>query len=306
MKCFNKIKNVWPTFCLFLLIIPFKSWGVTFSLAWPTPNPSFAQGLGAHTFLQKTGPTKSFTSGAFGCVRNNGFKFHEGLDLFPIKTNKLGKAEDTVFAAMKGIVAYTSHSTNQSAYGKYIVLEHEEFSPTLYTLYAHLDQISPDLKLGTKVNIAQALGKMGNSASFHIPLNRSHLHFEVGLRLSDEFNKWFNRQSFKTKNKHGNFNGYNLVGFDPIHFYSSFQNKYFTSPGKYLRSLPVVTKIQINATFTPYLIRRNPSLLLNKSVSTPLAIMDLLLWSVWNPPTFRSFNRTCTRKYQSFKLQRTS
>ena len=55
-----------------------------FSLAWPTPNPAFAKGMGYSAFLQKTGPDKDFSSGAFGCVRNNGYKFHEGLDLYPI------------------------------------------------------------------------------------------------------------------------------------------------------------------------------------------------------------------------------
>jgi len=51
-----------------------------FQLSWPTPNPAFAQGMGYSAFLQKTGPDKAFSSGAFGCVRNNGYKFHEGLD----------------------------------------------------------------------------------------------------------------------------------------------------------------------------------------------------------------------------------
>ena len=231
-----------------------------FTLAWPTPNPSFAKGLGYHTFLQKTGPGKEFSSGAFGCVRNNGFKFHEGLDLFPVRSSKQGHAEDSVFAVMDGTVSHVSYSASASAYGRYIVLEHKGFNPVLYSLYAHLAKISDGLKVGSKVKIAQILGKMGNSASFHIPLSRSHLHFEVGLRLSDQFSKWYARQSFKTKNKHGNFNGYNLVGFDPIHFYSSFQKKEFSSPKEYLNSLPVVTKIRVSTPNLPFFARQNPSL----------------------------------------------
>ena len=67
-----------------------------FQLSWPTPNPAFAKGMGYSAFLQKTGPDKAFSSGAFGCVRNNGFKFHEGLDLYPVKRDGRGRADDKV------------------------------------------------------------------------------------------------------------------------------------------------------------------------------------------------------------------
>ena len=270
----------------------------TFALSWPTPNPSFAKGLGYHAFLQKTGPGKDFSSGAFGCVRNNGYKFHEGLDLFPIKTNGQGHAEDSVFAAMNGTVMHISHSASASAYGKYIVLEHGNFAPVLYTLYAHLAQISKGLKIGSKVETATALGKMGNSASFHIPLNRSHLHFEVGLRLSDQFNKWYNRKKFKTKNKHGNFNGYNLVGFDPIHFYSSFQKTSFLSPIQYMESLPVVTKVRVAASFTPFIARQNLSLNSNIESRLPVRSWICSFGPFGIPLLFEASNLQATKKVQ--------
>ena len=104
---------------------------------------------------------------------------------------------------------------------------------------------------------------MGNTASFRIPLNRSHLHFEVGIRLSNNFDKWYNRQRFRTPNKHTNYNGYNLVGLDPLKFYSSYQKYSFSSPRSYLLKLPTITKVQINFSQTPDLLLRNPSLLLN-------------------------------------------
>ena len=71
---------------IFALLPPLLS-GATpaFHLSWPTPNPAFAKGMGYSAFLQKTGPDKAFSSGAFGCVRNNGYKFHEGLDLASLK-----------------------------------------------------------------------------------------------------------------------------------------------------------------------------------------------------------------------------
>ena len=234
-----------------------------FSLSWPTPNPSFAKGLGYSTFLQKTGPDKDFSSGAFGCVRNHGYKFHEGLDLFPVQTTAKGYAVDSIFAAMAGEIAYISRAPKDSAYGRYMVIEHKTFTPVLYSLYAHMAEIPPKLSTGMNVSVAQPIGRMGNSASFHIPLNRSHLHFEIGVRLSDQFDKWYLRQSFKSKNKHGNYNGYNLVGIDPIKFYSSYQSGAFDEPAKYFKSLSPVTKILVKHQTLPDLAQSNPGLFSN-------------------------------------------
>ena len=56
-------------------------------VSWPTPNQAFVNGLGVPCVSPKTGPDKDFSSGAFGCVRNNGNKFHEGIDLSPLKSS---------------------------------------------------------------------------------------------------------------------------------------------------------------------------------------------------------------------------
>lgn len=236
-----------------------------FELSWPTPNTAFVQGLGYHTFLQKTGPGKSSSSGAFGCVRNNGKKFHEGIDLFPVRSSTDGRAKDSVYAAIPGVVRHVNLTSSASAYGKYLVLEHESFDPVLYSLYGHLDSIPNHLKPGMTVGVAERLGRMGNTASFSIPLSRSHLHFEVGIRLSGKFQNWYNRQGFKTVNKHGNFNGYNLAGLDPLHLYSAYQNSSFRSPCEYINSLPVVVKIIIPSRQMPDLVKRNPSLAIHPS-----------------------------------------
>jgi murein DD-endopeptidase MepM/ murein hydrolase activator NlpD len=218
-----------------------------FRLSWPTPNPSFAQGLGYSTFLQKTGPEKAYSSGAFGCVRNNGYKFHEGVDLFPVKRDKAGKAEDKVFAAMQGVVSYINEIKSYSAYGKYIVLEHPSCKPPLYSLYAHLSEVSAKLKVGSKVDVAEPIGVMGNTSSFHIPVSRSHLHFEMGLRLSDDFQKWFDSKEFKTPNRHGNYSGYNLVGIDPLHFFSQYKKKPFEQPLYWIKTLPTILKVRVKS-----------------------------------------------------------
>ena len=236
-----------------------------FKLSWPTPNPAFARGYGYSTFIQKTGPDKPFTSGSFGCVRNNGYKFHEGLDLYPLNRDKKGRATDSIFSAMSGTVSYINEISALSAYGKYLVIEHNDANPALYTLYAHLESIDKNLKIGTKVQAAQAVGKMGNTSSgYHIPLNRSHLHFEIGLRLTNSFQTWYNKKPFKSKNKHGNFSGFNLVGFDPLKFYLEYKNKSFKQPIDFIRTLPLVTTVRIKTSKLPDFVSRYPSLCLKK------------------------------------------
>ena len=233
----------------------------TFQLSWPTPNPAFARGMGYSAFLQKTGPDKEFSSGAFGCVRNNGYKFHEGLDLYPVKRDPKGKAEDSIFAITDGIVTHINATAGYSAYGKYVVLEHKNLTPSLYSLYAHLDSISPKLAVGSKVSIAQVIGKMGNSSSgYRIPLNRSHLHFEIGLRLTNKFQNWYNKKRFSSKNRHGNYSGFNLVGIDPIQFYSEYKKKSFATPGDFLRTLSPSVIVQVKTSKTPDFVTRYPSL----------------------------------------------
>ena len=233
----------------------------TFQLSWPTPNPAFARGMGYSAFLQKTGPDKEFSSGAFGCVRNNGYKFHEGLDLYPVKRDPKGKAEDSIFAITDGIVTHINATAGYSAYGKYVVLEHKNLTPSLYSLYAHLDSISPNLKIGSKVSIAQVIGKMGNSSSgYRIPLNRSHLHFEIGLRLTNKFQNWYNKKRFSSKNRHGNYSGFNLVGIDPIQFYSEYKKKSFATPEDFLRTLSPSVIVQVKTSKTPDFVTRYPSL----------------------------------------------
>ena len=246
----------------------------TFQLSWPTPNPAFAKGMGYSAFLQKTGPDKAFSSGAFGCVRNHGYKFHEGLDLYPVKRDSKGRAEDKVFSAMAGNVRHINPTSSHSAYGKYLVLEHTRLNPPLYSLYAHLASIEPGLKVGSPVGVAQVLGKMGNTASCRIPLERSHLHFEIGLRLTGDFQGWYDKKPYKTRNRHGNFSGFNLVGIDPIPFYSAYQRKSFTTPLSYLRTLPVAAKVRVRSSRAPDFTRRYPTLCAKPAPGTKVTAWD--------------------------------
>ena len=59
------------------------------------PNPAFQQGKPLEAFIQPTSSGK-LVSGLFGCVRNNGHKFHEGIDLYPIARDSSGEAIDKI------------------------------------------------------------------------------------------------------------------------------------------------------------------------------------------------------------------
>ena len=105
--------------------------------------------MGFHVFT-KTAPTRIFLLGAFGCVFLNNFddKFHEGIGFI---SNQKGKKRESCrhayFPAMAG-TAYINHKSSESSYGKYLVLEHPDHSPSLYSLYAHLNTFLDDLRVG--------------------------------------------------------------------------------------------------------------------------------------------------------------
>ena len=65
---------------------------------------------------------------------------------------------------------------------------------------------------------------------------------------------------FKSKNRHSNFSGYNLVGFDPLLFYSKYKQKEFSNPLEFLKSLPVITVVRVKTSQTPNLLFRYPSM----------------------------------------------
>ena len=60
--------------------------------------------------------------------------------------------------------------------------------------------------------LAPKLGGMGYTGA-GINKERAHVHVELNMILSDQFKRWYDRH-FTTTNRHGIFNGFNLVGMD--------------------------------------------------------------------------------------------
>ncbi|HEX2099579.1 MAG TPA: M23 family metallopeptidase [Candidatus Synoicihabitans sp.] len=244
-------------------------------IAWPTANRAFLERRPLEDFIQPTESGET-ASGLFGCVRTNGTQFNEALDLKPIQRDRAGEATDPVFAVLDGVVRHVSQRPGESSYGRYIVLEHTEQLPAVYTLYAHLRSIDPAVQVGQNVRRSQQLGIMGRSAGgYTIPKERAHLHFEIGLRLTDRFQSWYDWKEFGNRNQHGIWNGMNLVGIDPLEFYTQFRDRQVDHFTDYLRRIPIALRIQIATTVEPDFVRRYPELL-----TRPAPLAGLAGWEV--------------------------
>ncbi|MEO7597994.1 MAG: M23 family metallopeptidase, partial [Opitutus sp.] len=187
-------------------------------IAWPTPNPAWSDGRPPREFLQHAGSGEA-ESGGFGGVRSGGIQFHEGIDIRPLARDRRGEPTDEVYAAMSGLVRHVSTNPGNSSYGRYVVLEHPEVEPGVYTLYAHLARVSSDVRIGSTVKIRQVLGVMGHSSGgYVIPKDRAHLHFEIGVMMTRNFQAWYDSKKFGSRNDHNVWNGMNLMGIDPLDF----------------------------------------------------------------------------------------
>lgn len=186
-------------------------------IVWPTTMDRAAIRT-PQDYLQPTVSGKT-ESALFGMVREDGKRFHEGIDIRPAKTNADGEALDLVLAAMDGQVAYLNTNIN-GPYGRYVVLHHAAAEIPVYTLYAHLAKIEPSLKPAQPIRRGSVIGLMGRTSAGVSPItkDRSHLHFEVGLMLSKGFNRWYAAQpeNKQSPNLHGLYNGQNLIGMDPM------------------------------------------------------------------------------------------
>jgi peptidoglycan LD-endopeptidase LytH len=209
-------------------------------------------------YLQPTVSGK-MESALFGMVREDGKRFHEGIDIRPAKTNAEGEPLDLILAAMDGQVAYLNSNVN-GPYGRYVVLHHGTAEIPVYTLYAHLAKIAPSLKLAQPLRRGTAIGLMGRTSAGASPItqDRSHLHFEVGLILSTGFNRWYAAQpeNKQSANLHGLYNGQNLIGMDPMLILGQPRVDILAA----LRSQPTALTVGLRTNKMPDFVHRYPAL----------------------------------------------
>ncbi|MEO6875373.1 MAG: M23 family metallopeptidase [Opitutaceae bacterium] len=230
-------------------------------LVWPTPNRAWADGQPISAILQHAGSGDP-ESGGFGGVRSGGAQFHEGLDIKCVSRDRRGEPTDDVMAAMAGVVRHISTSAGDSSYGRYIVLEHTEMTPAIYTLYAHLAKIAPGLKVGERVNRGQVMATMGHSSGgYVIPRDRAHLHFEMGVMITRGFASWYAMKGFGSPNDHGLWNGMNLMGFDPMAFFNEWRAGKIASVQDFFARMEPEVRLRIATRRVPDFVLRYPSLL---------------------------------------------
>ena len=143
-------------------------------------------------------------------------RFHEGIDIRSVHRDANGEPQDEVRAIADGEVVHVSPVAGYSNYGKYIVIEHRWSGSSYYSLYAHLSSIA--VQPGETVKRGQPIAVMGYTGT-GINRERAHLHLELCLMFSRQFEAWYNTFFRNDANRHGLYNGMNLAGLDVARLY---------------------------------------------------------------------------------------
>ena len=260
----SRFRAVFPAALLAGLLFPILVPAQVFRL--PTGNLAVAApGKEAEAFAPV--PGRDWRSGMFGCVRSEGYRFHEGLDIRSLQKDKRGEPTDLVFAAADGVVVYISRKPALSNYGNYVVLQHSVEGMPIYTLYAHLASIPETVKVGGKVRSGDAIAVLGRTSNTSQPItkDRAHLHFEITLFLNEAFIPWFKKHMPGARNDHGIWNGMNMTGLDPLAVFQAQQRegKNF-SLVRFIRSQPELCRVVVRDREFPFpqryprLVDRNP------------------------------------------------
>lgn len=209
--------------------------------------------------------TKPWEAGAFGMVRNairlNDqvllTKFHEGIDIMPVNRDKAGNPLDLVSSISDGHVVHTCPVSGRSNYGKYVVVEHTWNNSAVYSLYAHLAEVT--CKPGDPVKSGSVLGRMGYTGA-GIDRTRAHVHLELGMMLSRHYDDWHKVCSSGT-NHHGVFNGLNLIGVDVARFFIEQKADPALEFSTFVTSTPAYFKVTVPSKGTPDFVTRYPWIL---------------------------------------------
>ena len=197
---------------------------VPLEISLPTDNEALFRGDGP-AFYQRTnrsvkpGFEPPWMGGKYGFVRNGMqtrwgilyLRFHEGIDIRPLRRNRNGEPLDEVRSPADGTVVHASNVSRHSSYGRYVVIEHWWRGSPFYTLLAHLNTV--DVAVGQEVRRGDRIGLLGYTG-VGINRTRAHVHFEINLLLNQNFQQCYAKHFPSEQNRHGIFNGLNLAGAD--------------------------------------------------------------------------------------------
>ena len=215
-----------------------------------------------YMFVDRTfeGQTSTpWEAGSFGYVRNAMrisdkvilTKFHEGIDIAPVNRDRAGNPLDLVSSIADGRVVHTSPIAGRSNYGKYVVVEHLWENSSIFSLYAHLAEIT--CKPGDPVKAGSVLGRMGYTGA-GITRTRAHVHLELAMLMSQHYDDW----AKGTINYHGLFNGMNLTGSDVARFFIEQKQNPELRFSEFIAATPVYFKITVPSKGTPDFVTRHP------------------------------------------------
>ncbi len=231
-------------------------------IVWPTPNDGFLEGKPYEAYIRAHPKENEIESGLFGCVRNNRTNLHKGIDIKATQFDWMEESLDPVHSILQGKIRYINRIARFSKYGRYIVIEHTETSPSILSLYAHLRSIPEDLKKGHTVRKGQFIGVLGRS-TVNRTINKrdSYLHFEVGLQLSDQFESWQESQKSSTLNQNENWHPANVIGIDFLEMLTYMSKRETASVKDYLFTQPLAASVKVQTRNIPDFVRRYPELL---------------------------------------------
>ena len=198
-------------------------------LALPTDNDALFRGDGP-AFYQvierdyKGVKSTPWEGGQYGFVRDpvetpKGIvytRFHEGIDIRPLQRDARSEPLDQVRAIANGKVVHANLVPGYSNYGKYIVIEHRWDKSSYYSLYAHLSAIA--VRPGQTVRRGEGIAVMGYTGT-GLNRARAHVHLELNLMLSHQFESWYDACHKNDPNHNGIYNGINLAGLDIARLY---------------------------------------------------------------------------------------
>ena len=252
--------------------------GSQLSLALPTENDALFSGGGAEFYQYVARDFKGVKStpwegGQYGFVRNpvetgSGLaytRFHEGIDIRPMRRDDAGEPIDPVRAIADGTVVRVNLVPSHSNYGKYVVVEHRWDSASYYSLYGHL--ASADLRPGAKVKRGEQLGVMGHTGE-GLDRSRAHVHLELNLLLSRRFESWHDHFIKNDPNRHGIYNGINLSGIDIAGLYLALRKNPALTIPEFLAEEEIFYKVTLPASDNFDLPRRYPWLRQSSSDAT--------------------------------------
>ncbi len=245
-------------------------------LALPTANDALLRGDGA-AFYQVIArdfqgvQSTPWEGGQYGFVRDPietpaGIiykRFHEGIDIRPLERDARGEPLDEVHAIAAGRVAHVNAVPGFSNYGNYVVIEHRWDGASYYSLCAHLHSIS--VHVDQHLQRGETLGVMGHTGA-GIDQARAHVHLELNLMLSREFESWYNVYFRTEPNRNGLYNGLNLVGIDVARLYLALQkqpdltmSEFFSQETTFYKvTLPNTKHFDLMKRY-PWLLRTSPS-----------------------------------------------